>query len=156
MTAARDQPLATPSAPYRPGESDYEYTGGGGGVGWVDFAAVMLGLAGTWNILTGILAIGDSRVFVGEELFVFSNLNTWGWIMLLFGAAQVFAAVAVVKGSEFARWFGVGAAALNAIAQLHFVSAYPIWSIALFTIDILIIYGLVAYGGKRLREVVPL
>jgi hypothetical protein len=123
------------------------------GSGWVDFAAIMLGFAGIWNTLNGILAIGDSRVFVGDEVFVFSDLNTWGWIILVLGVLQLLAAFAVVGGSEWARWFGVGVAGLNAIGQLYFLPAYPLWSMAIFAVDILIIYGLSVYGGKRLRAV---
>ena len=147
---ARDQPLTPPSARYR--SSDVGFEGDyGTGLGWVDFAAIMLGLAGIWNVLSGILAIADSRVYVGDETFVFSDLNTWGWIMLILGVLQLFAAIAIVRGSEFARWFGVAVAGLNAIGQLYFVPANPLWSMAIFAVDILIIYGLVVYGGKRLK-----
>ena len=57
------------------------------GLGWISFAAIMLGLAGLWNVLEGFLAIGKSRVYVNEETFVFSDLNTWGWIILVLGIA---------------------------------------------------------------------
>jgi hypothetical protein len=128
--------------------SGYEIEGGG----WIVFAASMLGLAGTWNAIQGILAIGDSRIFVGEQTFVFSNLNTWGWIVLLLGVAQLLAAFAIVSGSEFARWFGIACAGVNAIGQLFWVPAYPFWAIAIFAVDIIIIYALAVYGGKKLRE----
>jgi hypothetical protein len=130
------------------GASAYETEGSG----WIVFAASMLGLAGVWNAIQGILAIGDSRVFVGETTFVFSNLNTWGWIVLLLGVAQLLAAFAIVSGSEFARWFGIAIAGVNAIGQLFWVSAYPFWAIAIFAIDILIIYALAVYGGSKLKE----
>jgi hypothetical protein len=123
------------------------------GAGWIVFAASMLGLAGTWNTIQGILAIGDSRVYVGETTFVFSDLNTWGWIILVLGVAQLLAAFAIVSGSEFARWFGIACAAVNAIGQLFFISAFPFWAIAIFALDILIIYALAVYGGSRLRNV---
>ena len=123
------------------------------GAGWVGFAAIMLGLAGIWNALTGLLAIGDSRVFIGDEKFVFSKLNTWGWIMLALGVLLIIAAFLVVQGSEIARWFGIVAAGVNAIGQLYFIPAYPLWGIAMFAVNILIIYGLAAYGGKRLRSI---
>jgi hypothetical protein len=123
------------------------------GAGWIVFAASMLGLAGTWNVIQGILAIGDSRVFVGEQTFVFSSLSTWGWIVLLLGVAQLLAAFAIVSGSEFARWFGIACAGVNAIGQLFWIPAYPFWAIAIFAIDILIIYALAVYGGARLKSV---
>jgi len=59
--------------------SEYDVTGGG----WITFAAILLGLAGTFNVLEGILAIANSRVYTAHQTFVFSNLNTWGWIVLV-------------------------------------------------------------------------
>jgi hypothetical protein len=40
-------------------------------------------------------------------------------------------------------------AGLNSIVQLLFLPAYPFLALALFTVDVLIIYGLIAYGGRR-------
>jgi hypothetical protein len=124
------------------------------GIGWVTFAAVMLGLAGIWNFVAGMLAIADSRVYAGTDVFVFSDLNTWGWIIMILGIIQGFAALALLSGSEFARWFAIGAAGLNAIGQLMYVPVYPWWAIAMFSVDVLIIYGLAVYGGHRLRQAV--
>ena len=121
------------------------------GLGWVTFAAVMLGLAGIWNSIDGILAISSSRVYTGHSVLVFSDLNTWGWIMLILGVIQLIASGALFAGSEFARWFGIGAAGLNAIGQLLFVPVYPWWALAMFTLDVLVIYGLAVYAGSRLR-----
>jgi hypothetical protein len=121
------------------------------GVGWVTFAAVLLGLAGVWNSIDGILAIAGSRVYTASSVFVFSNLNTWGWIVLILGIIQLIAAGSLLAGSEFARWFGITAAGLNAIGQLMFVPAYPWWAVAMFALDVLIIYGLAVYAGARLR-----
>ena len=123
------------------------------GIGWVTFAAVMLGLAGTWSLIVGILAISSSSVFVPNAHYVFGDLNTWGWIVLSLGVIQGIAAIAVAAGSELARWFGIFAAGLNAIGQLLFVPAYPWWALATFSVDILVIYGLARYAGSRLRMV---
>jgi hypothetical protein len=133
------------------------YTGGryeteGGGVGWVVFAASMLGLSALWNIFDGIAAISNAHVFVGNADYVFSDLSTWGWIILCLGILQGFAALVVVTGSEWARWFGIACAGLNAIGQLMFAPAYPFWALAMFAVNILIIYGLAMYGGAKLRQ----
>jgi hypothetical protein len=145
-TAARD--YGASAGAYR--GSDYYVAG----AGWVGFASIMLGFAGIFNSINGMLAIGDSRVFVGEQTFVFSDLNTWGWIILALGFLQIIAAFALVSGSELARWFGIGVAGVNAIGQLYWVSAAPFWALSLFAVDILIIYGLCAYGGKCLKDAV--
>jgi membrane protein implicated in regulation of membrane protease activity len=47
------------------------------------------------------------------------------------------------------RWFGILVAALSSIGALLSIPAYPFWSLAIFAIDVLIIYGLAAYGGRR-------
>jgi hypothetical protein len=122
------------------------------GMGWIAFAGIMLGLAGTWNFIDGILAISKSKVYGVNTTYVFSDLRTWGWIILVLGCLQLLATFAIFAGSEFARWFGIVVAGLNAIAQLGFVPVYPFWALMMFTADILIIYGLAVYGGKKLRE----
>jgi len=117
--------------------------------GWLGFAAIMLGLAGTWNVIDGILAISRSKVYAPGATYVFSDLRTWGWIILLLGIAQLCAAFAIVAGSQIARWFGIGVAGLNSIGQLMFVQAAPFWAIAMFAVDMLIIYALAVYGGRE-------
>jgi len=119
------------------------------GNGWIVFAAVMLGLAGLWNFIDGIAAISNAHVYVGDARYIFSDLNTWGWIVLCLGILQGFAALALTTGSEWARWFGIFAAGINALGQLGFVPAYPWWAVAMFSVDVLIIYGLAVYGGAR-------
>jgi hypothetical protein len=121
------------------------------GAGWVLFSAIMLGFAGAWNIIAGILAIDSSSVYTTTATYVFSDLNTWGWIVLSLGALSLVAAFTLMSGSELARWFGIGVAGVSAIGQLMFVHANPWWSMAVFAIDMLIIYGLAVYGGARLR-----
>ena len=64
----------------------------------------------------------------------------------------LFAAFAVFSGSQFARWFGITAAGLNALGQLLFIQAYPLWSMAMFAADIIIIYALVTYAGPKLKR----
>jgi|1186.fasta_scaffold29605_2 hypothetical protein len=134
---------ATPSAD--------EY-GDARGVGWLTFAAVMLGLAGTWNVFDGILALANSKVFGVNRTYVFSDLRTWGWIVLALGCLQLLAAFLIFAGSEFARWFGIAVAGVNALAQLAFVPVYPVWAITMFAADVLVIYGLSAYAGHKLRD----
>jgi len=121
------------------------------GIGWMRYAVVMLGVVGAFNVIDGIVALTRSRFYVAGATYVFSDLRTWGWIILVLGALQVFAAFTVMTGSEAGRWVGIGAAALNAIGQLLFLNAYPLWSIAAFAMDVLVIYALAVYGGSRLR-----
>ena len=119
------------------------------GSGWVLFAGIMIVTVGVLNLIYGIAAIGDSTFFVANQKFILSGLNTWGWVMLILGVGQILAAFSIWAGNSFGRWFGITCAVLNAIAALLAIPAYPFWSLAIFTIDILVIYGLAAYGGDK-------
>ena len=111
----------------------------------------MMGLLGIWNFFEGIAAISSAHVYVANANYVFSDLNTWGWIILFIGVLQGIASLMLFSGSEFARWFGIAVASVNALGQLAFIPAYPVWGLLMFSVDVLIIYGLVAYAGSRLR-----
>ena len=118
------------------------------GHGWLLFAAIMILVAGVLNVIYGIAAIGDSKFFIHNTQYILSGLNTWGWIMLVIGAVQAFVAFLVWQGGNLGRWLGVGVAGVSCIAALMAIPAYPFWSLAIFAVDILIIYGLIAYGGQ--------
>ena len=105
------------------------------GEGWVTFAGVMLMIAGIMNFIGGIAAIDNANFFVNNAQFVISDLNTWGWVILITGAVQVLAAVGIWARNQLSRWLGVGFASLNALAQLLMIAAFPLWSLALFTLD---------------------
>jgi len=121
------------------------------GAGWLTFAAIMLGLGGILGAIDGLVAITKSSFYVAGAHFVFSDLHTWGWILLAVGVATIFAAFGVWTGSQLARWFGITVAGLQGIAQLMMIQAYPFWSLAVFAIDLLVIYALATYGGVRTR-----
>ena len=122
------------------------------GYGWVAFAGSMLMLVGTINFIYGIAAISNSKFFVANTTYVIGDLNTWGWVMLCLGTIQLLAGGGIFAGSQLSRWIGVLAAGGNAVAQLLFISAAPFLALSLFTIDILVIYGLIAYGHKRPQD----
>jgi hypothetical protein len=101
---------------------------------------------GVLNVIGGIGAISDSKFFVNDTKYVIGNLHAWGWIILILGAVQVSTAVGLFARSTWARVVGVGFASLAAIALLLMLPAAPLWTLALFTMNMLIIYGLVSYG----------
>jgi hypothetical protein len=118
------------------------------GSGWVLFAGIMISLAGVLNVIWGIAAIGNAHFFVHNTHYMVSGLKTWGWIVLVLGVLQLIAAFSIWQGGGFGRWFGIGVAGLSAIGALMSLPAYPFWSLTIFALDVLIIYGLAAYGGR--------
>ena len=123
------------------------------GEGWVQFAVVMLAFAGTLTAIDGIVALARSKFYVGDAVYVFGDLRTWGWIMLGLAAIELVAASTAWSGSQLGRWLGVTAAALNGIGQMLFVQAYPWWALAVFAVDVLVVYALAAHGGRDYSRV---
>ena len=105
-----------------------DYAGDTSGDGWVAFAGIMLVMVGTLNVIDGIAAISNSTFFTENARYVISDLNTFGWIVLILGSVQVLAAFGIWAKTAGVRWFGVTVAGLNGIAQLLFIPAYPFWS----------------------------
>jgi hypothetical protein len=119
------------------------------GAGWLTFAGIMIVIAGILNAIWGFAAIDSATFFVEDQRFIVSDLNTWGWIILIVGVLQMFAAFSIWSGNQYGRWIGIITASVSAIGALLSIPGYPFWSLAVFGIDLLIIYGLSAYGGQR-------
>ena len=120
-----------------------------GWVGWAIFACVMLVLVGGFNIIYGLVGIFDDGhlVVTKEQLLVF-DFTTWGWILVITGAVQVFAGLAVFSGRLWGRIVGITMAALNGWSQLAFLDAQPVWSALIITVDVLVIYALSVHGRE--------
>jgi len=138
---------ATPGSSQAPPDYDAYYDEDRA-AGWLVFAGVLILLLGTINIIDGIAAIGKAHFYVGNAHYVFGDLKTWGWVALCLGVAQLAVGFGIFVKNQFARWTGVVVLGLNSIAQLLMMPAYPFWSLSIFTIDILAIYGLIAYGQR--------
>jgi uncharacterized membrane protein HdeD (DUF308 family) len=112
----------------------------------VTFAGIMIVLVGILNVIYGIAAIDKSTFFVQDAKYVFADLRSWGWILLIVGVVQLFAAFGIWARRGWARWLGIISASANALIQLLFISSYPLAALALFAIDIMVIYGLASYA----------
>jgi hypothetical protein len=148
-SVADPQTSRQPREPVRrgasPGEDEY---GEPRGYGWVVFAGVIIMIAATLNFIYGIAAIANSHFYVANTHFVISNLNTWGWVVMLLGVVEYCAALGILVQASWARWTGVIVAGVNAIIQLVFLPASPFLSLSVFALDLLVIYGLLAYGRQ--------
>jgi hypothetical protein len=115
----------------------------------VVFAASLLGVAGTFNVIDGIAAVARSHVFIASARYVIGDLRTWGWVALILGVLQLLAMLGVLAGNQAARWFGVAVIGLNAIAQMFFIPAYPFWSLMIVAVDVVALWGLCAHGSRE-------
>ena len=117
------------------------------GAGSAVFAAILLMIAGTINIVYGIGALGDANVLVNDTRLIFSNLNSLGWALIILGVIQLTAGFSLMAGGTYGRVIGIAAATIGAIGALLGVGgAYPFWSLGIFAICVVVIHGLVVYG----------
>ncbi|MFL5866996.1 MAG: hypothetical protein ACJ766_07845 [Thermoleophilaceae bacterium] len=111
------------------------------------FAAVLLLVAGTLNIIYGIAGIGNANFYEHHTQYVFSNVKTWGWITLILGIIQLTAGFSLFGGGTFGRVIGITAASIGAIgALLGIGGAFPFWSLGVFALCVIVIHGLIVYG----------
>ena len=122
------------------------------GKGWILFAGIMLMVVGVLNLVAGIAAVDNSTIYTRSIDFVIADLKSLGWILIVLGAGQLLSGIFVFRESEAARWAGVAFASVNMLAQFLLLPAHPGWTLTIFFVDIIIIFGLLAYGGKDRRS----
>src|SRR5215204_5664922 len=112
---------------------------------WVAFAGIMLTLIGFFDILQGLTALFNDEYFTVREgdLLVF-DFTAWGWITLLWGILLIAAGLGLLGGRSWARWFAMFAVFVNAIAQIAFLNAFPIWSTIIIALDVFVLFALTA------------
>jgi hypothetical protein len=110
----------------------------------VTFGGIMLIIAGSFNLLDGIVALVNDSYYRVDEL-LFADLSAWGVWWLVLGTIQLGTGFAVLAGRSWGMLLGIGLASINALTALMFIGVYPGWAIAVMVVDALVIYGLV--GG---------
>ncbi len=132
MTETRIPPQASPR---------YESTSPekSGWSGWVDFAGIMMILAGILHALEGM---------VGIFKVVSVDYTTWGWVHLIVGVVVVLAGSAVLTGAMWARIVGICLACLSVILNIAFLAAYPVWSVTIIAFDVVTLFALAVHGRE--------
>jgi hypothetical protein len=117
------------------------------GAGRAVFAAILLMLVGTINIIYGIGALDDANIFVNDTRFVLDNLNTLGWVLIILGAIQLTAGFSLMAGNTFGRVIGIIGGSLGALGALLSIGGNnPWWSLCVFALCLYIVHGLIVFG----------
>jgi len=116
--------------------------------GWATFAGVILLVVGGYNALSGIAAIANDDTVASQvnKVLYGIDLTFWGWMWLLAGALQLLAGVLVLQRKEWGLALGVSMAGLSAFITVFVIFVFPLWAIAVLTLDSLVLYGLLAHG----------
>ena len=111
--------------------------------GWIAFAGVMMLILGSLDALWGLAAIlNDEVVVVGGRGALIFDITTWGWVHLVLGTAVAVTGLGLITGNAAARVAGIFLVAVNAVAQIVWFPAAPLWAFLIIILDTVIIYQL--------------
>ena len=124
-------------------------------LGWVVLVGILLFSSGLITVVQGIVALVDDDFYqvVASSLAFGTDYTIWGWTLLVVGTIMLVSGLGVIVGYPWARIVAIVVAALNALVNLGFAAAYPVWAVVAFALDVLAVYALVVHGGaaKGLR-----
>ena len=111
------------------------------------FAAILLLIVGTLNIIYGIGALDDASIFVNDTRFILDNLNTLGWVLIVLGALQLTGGFSLMAGNDYGRVIGIVAGSFGAVGALLAIGgAYPWWNLGVFFLCVYVVHGIVVFG----------
>lgn len=127
---------------------------GGQYSGWIAFAGIVMIVLGCLDVLWGIAAIANDEVVVvgGHGVMIF-DITTWGWIQLILGLLIGLTGLGLLTGNEVARVLGLFLLALNAVMQIVWFSAAPLWAFLIIILDVFLIYQLTTNWTTESRHV---
>lgn len=122
--------------------------------GWVTFAAVMLVVLGLLNVLEGLVALLQNQVaFIDGDSLVVVNLTGWGILMLAFGGLLVAAGIGLLARNVVARVAAIVIVALHMLIQVGSLGAYPVWSLLMITLSVVVLFALTVHWSDSLEPV---
>ena len=119
-------------------------------LGWIYFASLMMIMLGFFQAVTGLVAIFDDEYYLVTDggLVVSVDYTVWGVLHLIIGIVAFAAGYAVMKGRTWGRAVGIILAVGSAVVNMAFIAAYPVWSILIIALDVVIIYALAVHGRE--------
>jgi hypothetical protein len=119
--------------------------------GWLSFAGILAIVVGVFNVIDGLVSLfrSDYYLVTAHDILVF-NFTAWGWIWLILGLVQLAVGVGILAGRLWARMAGITMAVLAAIGQLAFLRAFPVWSVLVIALCVLVVYALTAHPRSHI------
>jgi hypothetical protein len=117
--------------------------------GWVTFAGVMSLVAGAYNAMSGIAAIAeDDRVEAINEVLFGVDITAWGWFWVIVGVVQIITGILILMRNPIGQVFGLVFAAISAFMTVFLIFSFPLWSLAVLAIDLMILYAPTAHSEE--------
>jgi hypothetical protein len=115
-------------------------------IGTTVAAAALLFVAGIASLLQGIAALADNDiVIVGINYTYKFDVTTWGWIHIVLGIIGIVVSLGLFVGQTWARGMAFVIAALSIVANFLWLPYYPLWSIVIIALDVVVIWAVATW-----------
>ncbi|HET6791811.1 MAG TPA: hypothetical protein VFI35_09540 [Actinomycetota bacterium] len=116
-------------------------------VGFTMFAAIMLMINGSFQLIAGLAGIFENDFYVRTPNYLLEfDASVWGWVHLIWGVLVLIGGLGLLTASLWGRTLGVIAAAGSALTAFAFIPLYPVWSVVVISVDVTVIWALTAHG----------
>lgn len=113
-------------------------------------AGLLLATVGVLQFLEGIAAVAkDDIIVVGVNYTYNWNVTAWGWIHIVLGILVALTGFALMIGAAWARVIAIFIAAVSIIANFLWLPHYPLWSIAIIVLDVVVIWAVSTWNTDR-------
>jgi hypothetical protein len=110
-------------------------------------------MGGLFQFFEGLAAVIEDDFFVLGRNYAYEvDVTTWGWIHMGVGAVVALAGFGVFSGQLWARVIGIGVALAAAVVNFFYIPYYPVWSILIIAVSIVIIWALAVAHPERMLE----
>ena len=130
------------------------YRQASGWVGWIAFAGILMVMVGVFHFIQGLVALFNDSFYLARPsgMVISVDYTAWGWTHMIGGVVLFVAGLCVFAGQIWARTVGTILAVLSAIVNIGFLAAYPVWSILMIALDVIVIMALTVHGSDIKAE----
>jgi hypothetical protein len=111
--------------------------------GTVVFAGALLLVVGLVNIFQGFIALfSDERLVLTRRNLIIVDVTGWGWFLTISGLLMLAVGAGLLVAQTWARIAAIVLVCLHAVTQIGWLGAYPVWSVLMIALDVLILFAL--------------
>ena len=123
------------------------------GIGTILFAGCAMLLVGMFQFFEGLAAVIKGDFYVVVPNYAFNvDVTVWGWIQMLLGIVAMVAGVFLFAGKLWARIIAIIFALVSGVVNFLSIPYYPIWSITIVVLSVLVIWAVACHGRELERR----
>ncbi len=111
---------------------------------------VILLLTSGMELLNGFSAIANDEQYAeGSDYLYRFDMQVWGAVHVVIAVVSAAVAIGIIARKSWAQIAGIVVAGLAAVGNFAFIPLYPVWSLVVVALNILVIWALLTQMGRR-------